>query len=126
MTAPLVPARNPQLPGEQMILLFVNRTPATSIATYGSPFGSPALSLSTRRSTTMPFAPAVNSSMTPAPGAAKIPAPGAAHVSVTFGVVTATSAVTPKQAASPMTSLGYAAARAVARPAASVATTVAG
>src|SRR5690348_16279247 len=36
MTAPLVPARNPQLPGEQMILLFVNRTPATSIATYGS------------------------------------------------------------------------------------------
>src|SRR2546422_7707959 len=90
MTAPVVPARSPQLPGEQMILLFVNRTPATSIATYGSPFGSPALSLSSRRSTTMPFAPAVNSSMTPAPGAAKIPAPGAAHVSVTFGVVTAT------------------------------------
>src|SRR2546426_448918 len=112
MIAPLALGKNAQLPEEHLTLLFVRRTPATPSAKYGSP--SVALASSTRRSTTTPLAAALTISTMVAPGIARIPEPGVAHVSVTFGVVTFTSAVTPIMPFSAIVAPGLAAANAAA------------
>src|SRR3989454_4976946 len=128
-TAPVEPNKNRQMPVTHVTVFRVNCTPVEkpvirSLLARGGP-SDDALASSTSRSTVTP-APLI-SSMSMTPGlVANTPAPATAHVSVMFDALTRTSALTPKNAPSPITSPGDAAASAAFRPASSVTTTLAG
>src|SRR6184192_3928029 len=127
-TALDVPARKMQAPGLQVTVLCVNRTPGTgrpgpkkSPAKYASPLTETALASSTRPSTTTPEPPRSTTISASREGlSAKRPAPDAAQVSVTFGIVTKTSAPIPIMPRIAITAPGLAAARAARRPASSL------
>src|SRR3989449_5541480 len=114
-TASVEPTKNRQMPGPHVTVFRVNCTPVAkpvipSLLATAGPSAEP-LASSTSRSTLTP-APLI-SSMSMTPGlVANSPAPATRHGSGVFDALTRTSALTPKNAPSPITSPGDAAASA--------------
>src|SRR6059058_2174667 len=120
--APGVPEKKVQNPGPQVTVLFEKRTLGTATIDPGNEEVSPAkygpptvpLASSTRPATTTPDPPAVTTiKASTAVLKAKSPAFGVAHVSVTSGVESNTSAVSPIMPRTAITSPGLTALLAV-------------